>query len=93
MVGSRRTAATGCANGATGSTASEPGIRGDRNCLVQTLAIAPVLHTETCAEFFARGQIVAYIRAGRILIHPILLDRPVIMDILKRRSRRARNLV
>jgi hypothetical protein len=45
-----------------------------------------------CAEFFAHGQIVAYIRAGRILIYPILLDRPAIMDILKRRSRRARRV-
>lgn len=66
--GPGRTAATGCAIGATGSTANEPSIRGDRNTHLGTLRVAPIFHAIKRAEIFAFGQIVAYIRAGRIFI-------------------------
>jgi hypothetical protein len=68
MNGPRGTAATGCAIGATGSTAIEPGIRGDRIPRLETLPVVPIFRAIYRAEIFASGQIVAYIRAGRILI-------------------------
>jgi hypothetical protein len=68
MVGPGRTAATGCAIGATGSIAKEPGIQGDRITTLSSFSIVLILHSIKCAEDFAHGQIVAYIRAGRILI-------------------------